>query len=243
VKADPTDDNVWRFANLAAAAADAGQSRIAVTTALYLVRHRARMIGDGRPLGPIAARPLVSATADLRGRDAAEVWERPGRVLRRALEAGKAPADAARNGLVRAEELALTGLQLAHTRTVAALLADDAEVGAVGRWPGLGGCCALCGLAGTVTVRPGEALPIHPRCACTAVPLYCDGPPRPTEAVRRLIAEKVSALTGSAEITPSAFERWVRVERHGEIGPMLTPRTQHFSGPSESSDTALSLDF
>jgi hypothetical protein len=99
----------------------------------------------------------------------------------------------------------------------------------------LQGPCGLCVLGATETLAPDQPMPIHPHCGCVAWPRFDTFPAmRPggepsAEAARAAVGD----LTGESSVSAGAFRRHVAVVEHGEIGPMLRRRRDHFTGPSD----------
>jgi hypothetical protein len=79
-------------------------------------------------------------------------------------------------------------------------------------------------------------LPIHPGCDCGEQPIYG------TEDPGQIINEQLLEATHDAIETRFGFSersgrgeldyRLIEVREHGELGPLLTVRGQHFDGPS-----------
>lgn len=225
---DLSDSAMRQFTAAAGSLADDAQATTARATVAYL--DALERIVTGRRAGTFN---LAGAdTKALRDVDTDTLWARPVVRVWRALSDGHPPPRAIGIGRARAVELLDTGLQLAHTRTAWAWM-RTAPVESYRS--SLNGPCGLCVLAATVTLGPDDPMPMHPHCGCVAWPRF-EGLPamrpagEPTKAAARAA---VLDLTGRSEVTTAAFNRYVAVVDHGEMGPMLRRRDDHFTGPSE----------
>lgn len=190
--------------------------------------------------------------AALRGVDPAEVFRRPQMVLNNALAKGKSLTAAVTAGEKRLRSLGATNLQLAKRDTVAAL----------GRAPFnrrvLTGAenCSLCVIASTQRYRMGSLMPIHPGCDCGEEEIV-DGQPAHvidpallesthTEIDRRIGATDRNAFDLDLGITKttssgrriSDFTELIVTRQHGELGPTLAWRSDHFRDTAEAAALA-----
>jgi hypothetical protein len=230
---DLTDRSAEEFTVAAGQLADAAQEQMAAATVAFLAGLH-RSVAGGRPgQWPPVGGAMHVATAHLRGRETAEVWNRPVQRMRRALGDGHSPEAAWDIGAGRIRELAATGLQLAHVRAALVYFAAAPAVETYRR--SLNGACGLCVLASTVEYQFNEPMPIHPHCGCVVWPTFAGvGPLDPgggpgAEAARAAVVD----LTGSSDISPEAFVRHVTVHDHGEIGPVLRRAGDRFTELSE----------
>jgi hypothetical protein len=138
----------------------------------------------------------------------AEVYHRPFVDVWSGLSKGHLWRDAVHAGRERAEATAQMDVALSHRAGAQAAMANSPRV--VGyRRVTHGGSCALCSVAATQTYRSGDLMPIHNRCHCSVEPILGDREPEPVE------------LEG------------VETVEHGELGPLLIPSGQSFTGPTD----------
>lgn len=196
---------------------------------------------------PAAVRSL--GVSDVRnGVDPAEVYGRPFHLVWRQLGDGKPLAEAVAAGEARAVQLARTDVQLAKTHTSQVTFAGDRRV--VGYRRVLEGprSCALCIVASTVRYHKAKLMPMHPACDCSTAPIVGDvDPGRVINApllaqAHDTVAAQFGADSSAARDIPNAATdngsplkyRDVLIEHmHGELGPVLAVRGQHFVGPSD----------
>lgn len=225
-----TDASMRRFTERAAAVVEGAQATVAAGTVAYLDALERTV--TGRRSTTFDPTPTGANTKALRGVDRSALWHRPVARVWRALGAGHDRRRAVDIGRARAVELVTTGLQLAHTVTAAAWMAS-APVESYRA--SLNGPCGLCVLGATKTLEPDQRMPIHTHCGCVAWPRFVGHPAlRPAgepsgEALRAAVVE----LTGQSAINANAFRAHVAVVEHGEIGPLLRRKGDHFTGPSD----------
>lgn len=98
--------------------------------------------------------------------------------------------------------------------------------------------CALCILASTQRYKRADLMPIHPQCSCTVLPVF-DIEPRSDQRVldpelaqqihntiRSDLGEKY--VNANARDAAAQYRDIVVTNYHGEIGPVLGVRGQHF---------------
>lgn len=190
---------------------------------------------DGETFNAVNISRASLATSALRnGPDFEEVYRRPFVDLYTALDRGKTMTEAIATGALRAQSLATTELQLA--RRGAGLQARNANDRIVGYIRTLTGAenCALCYVASTQRYNRSDLMPIHPGCDCGEQPIYGS-----TDVDRVIDEERLNATHdaiesrfGSATNEREAL-RDIVIRNHGELGPVLTVRGQHFTGPSD----------
>lgn len=235
------DADIDRFVSAVVPVVTQGQFQIAQLTDAYLAQVDKHVFGIKKP-ATTAVRPAQTTVKALRGVDAEEVFRRPAVELYTALTKGKTLDEAVDAGLKRAVGLAVTGLQLAKTSTVQRRLSKDDRI--VGYRRVLTGRedCALCAIASTQRYTRGDLMPIHPGCDCDVAPI------RGTEDPGRIINadlleqthQAVENLAGSADRsardiglgTGRDYTHLISTRTHGELGPVLTWRDQHFTGPN-----------
>jgi len=208
----------------------AGQIQLANLTDAY--------IGRTSVLAGVTWTPGV-ATKELlayRGVDPQVVYRRPSVTVYTALAGGKSYNDAVAQGSRRMMSIIATDLQQAKNRQA------TASIGRSGfQWfrRVLTGreSCALCAIASTQRYTRGDLMPIHPGCDCDVEAL--NSPRDPGQVVDSDTLEgvhsKVEQLTGSVDRGGRLpdYRDLVVTNHHGELGPTLGFRSQHFDGPAD----------
>jgi hypothetical protein len=207
---DWRDADIDRFAAAVVPVVAGGQIRVASLTDAYLAQVETAVLGI--PTGPVGVpRGLVLVDA-IRGVDPAEVYRRPALELYTALAAGIAFPAALAAARARAEELALSDLQLAKTHAARYVLDGKDNVETYQRVAD-GNACELCAGADGETYHSSDVMPIHARCGCDVVPVFDGHRPEPIEP-------------------PDDVEPPV-VHEHGELGPVLAAAGADFTGPDD----------
>jgi hypothetical protein len=98
--------------------------------------------------------------------------------------------------------------------------------------------CALCIVASTQRYHKRDLKPMHPHCDCRVSPVLSfesDGDhildQDLLDQIHKSIADKFG--TDFANKSASDYNKILVHHTHGEMGPQLTWRGQHFTGPSE----------
>lgn len=216
-----------------------GLKRQASNLAVGYYREIAR--NDGEEFRAVNITASMLTTDALRnGANADKVYHRPFVDLWTALTQGKTMTEAIEAGAFRARSLATTEIQLARRNAgLVARGANDRIVGYVRTLTGRENC-ALCYVASTQRYRKNDLLPIHPGCDCGEQPIYGTSDPGQIidenllEATHEAIEDRFgfSERSGRGELD----YRLIEVRDHGELGPVLTVRGQHFDGPSSIPD-------
>lgn len=232
--------DIERFISLVLPVVLGGQRTIASLTDSYLAMLAARELGTNpQPFGVDAA--LVTGAALRNGTDPALVYRRGGAEVWDALGKGEPLDVAVRRGLDRLTSITTTDLQLAKTHTARLVLANQPTgrepTGYVRTLEGASSC-GFCALASTRLYHVEELLPIHPACDCDVAPYYGDPTlvvaPDQLERVHQLAQEFFSTSRASGFDRGSGqfdYHDFVIVHEHGELGPVLARKGQHFSGP------------
>ncbi|MGV9364517.1 hypothetical protein [Amycolatopsis sp. NPDC003731] len=189
----------------------------------------------GGSAAPLGLRPAEVTGTALRGVDPREVYRRPGVQVWTSLSEGRTFDEAVKDGLRRAVSVAMTDLQLAKTHTARKVFENDDRV--VGHRRTLTGSedCAICRVAATQRYHREDLQPIHPGCDCGVAPIYGDSDPgqvidrKGLEDVHDAVAERFGESAADARAID--YRKLILVENHGEIGPVLTVKGQHFDGP------------
>lgn len=232
-----SDDDADRFTFAAVpqiAGAELAVAGLAVANVAMLARIAT---GSGREAS--VSRKDVTGEA-LRGTDPAEVYLRPIIEVRTALAAGKKFAEAIQLGRQRAGVIAETDIILAQrAATREAVQADKRIVGY--RRVLTGKSCILCATASTQRYRRGDLMPIHPRCDCATAPIF--GSADPGHVINKGLLEQLKSRGPSywqergfvsadgKPIEPGSASAPVVTRTHGELGPVLVDRHDHFDGP------------
>lgn len=224
------DADIDRFVRQILPVVLSGEQSVSQLTNAYLAQ--TLTVGTGVAVRPVALAPASVSGAGLRGVDPEEVYRRPAVALYTALSHGRTMTEAVREGLVRLQDIAVTDLQLAKTHTVR----QQPRVRYFRRTLTGNEDCALCAIASTNRYTRGDLMPIHPRCDCGVMPVFFDN--EPAEPVGRQVMDTVqrsaTQITGDAAPVSdlASVSDLVTVRTHGEYGPTLVWRDQHFDGPS-----------
>lgn len=203
-----------------------------------------------RPPTPIIIAPDTVSGPALRGVDPEEYYERPFREIKWRLSQGKTLGEAVEAGRRRAESIVRTDLQLAHTHTARQYAQQQRARPREQRGPNgtiVGyrrvlsnrpNHCALCIIASTQRYHVNNLMPIHPNCGCT-VGLVMSTDPRAGErvidpsllqqvhnVVEQDLGEKYVDAGGRQGM--AHYRDIIIVNEHGELGPVLGVRGQHF---------------
>lgn len=181
---------------------------------------------------------LVTGEA-LRGVPPTEVYQRPFVATWTALSNGQSLDAAVRQGGERLRSIASTDLQLAKTHSASAAMQRMPRVTGYRRVPAAT-ACALCLIASTQRYHKADLLPIHPGCGCDVEPLVGNEPEGQVidrdllNRIHNAVRQKFGTQNFSAgEIgdTGLMYRDLIIAHHHGELGPVLAVRGQHFDGP------------
>jgi len=212
-----------------------GQQRIAALTDAYMT---AMATAAGLPV-PVSGTPATRVTGEaLRGVPPREVYRRAGVTVWSKLAEGQRLTDAVAAGKHRLIDMVATDLQLAKTKTAHAYMARDNTIRGYRRTLTGSENCAMCTLASTQRYHKAELAAIHPGCDCGVSPIRGNADPGQVISPARLEALHKAAAEqlGQSDRGGRAPDyRNIMVREHGELGPVLTIRGQHFDGPSSVS--------
>jgi len=96
---------------------------------------------------------------------------------------------------------------------------------------------ALCYVASTQRYSRGDLLPIHPGCDCGEEPIYGSSGVSDTideqllDATHQAIDERFGEFDFGGRTVD--YRKAIIVREHGELGPVLTVKGQHFTGPND----------
>lgn len=177
-----------------------------------------KLLRNGAPLAEIYTRPFVN------------FWD--------ALKDGKSIDDALHSGANRIRELLDTDVERLSDFTSVERFANSNRV--VGHRRVLVGPknCALCIVASTQRYRRGDLKPIHPHCDCKVAPVFSwesDGAQQVLdEELLDQLHASISEKLGEDVANRSAkdYNKIMVVHQHGENGPYLGWRGQHFASAS-----------
>lgn len=163
------------------------------------------MARNGTPLVEVYGRPTITARAEIaNGKDFAQA-------LRIARNRATSAADtdvklAARSGA----HDAMTSAGVEHYKRV-----PDAHA------------CVFCLTASTQRYSTAELMPMHAHCGCSVMPLVGAS----AHIVDSGLLARLKAASGRPDYwnDPKAA---IAVHEHGELGPVLTPAGDHFTGPA-----------
>lgn len=227
------DADIDRFVNAVVPVVQGGQRRLSTLTDAYLAQLATEILGE--PVRPVGVPPAVISSEAMRGVSTADVYARMGPTVWYALSQGDEPAMAIGKGLDRAVKTAQTDLQLARTHTAQYVCSRDARIAGYRRIPTGGKVCALCAIASTQRYHSEDLMPIHPGCSCDVEPIYgTEDPGRVIEPDRlEGIHQEIEARLGRRTNNAAELRDLIVVHDHGEIGPVLAVRGQHFTGPND----------
>lgn len=222
-----------RWLSLAVPQVLGAQRQMASLTEVYL----SALLGDmtGRPVRP---RGVSAPTGEqLRGVNPEVEYARPFNDLYSTLGEGRTLDVAQSAATRRLEQLVATDLQLAKTHSAREVMQSEEKV--VGYRRVLRGpqSCALCMIASTQPYRKADLMPIHPGCDCGVVPIVAGQDPGQLinasrlEDVHAAIRDAVGASDRGGRRVD--YRDYLVTHEHGEIGPVLARRGEHFTGPGD----------
>lgn len=220
------DADLERFVSQVVPVVLAARRQVSALTDAYLAQVLSDALGQRvRPRGPID-------TDLLRGVAASDVYARPFVEVRTKLSEGLTYDAAVSAGSARLRDIALADMQLAKTHTAQARVDVDGVRGYKRTLTGNKNC-ALCYLASTQFYHKEDLLPIHPGCDCGVQPI-ATGDRANMDADITATHEAVEDRLGASDSGGRApdYRKQLIVREHGELGPVLAVRGQHFAGRS-----------
>lgn len=222
------DADLERFVKQTVPVVLASRRQVSALTDSYLSQRLSAALGRKvPPRGPID-------TALLRGVAATTVYARPFVTVRTKLSKGM-PLDAAVSaGVARLSDIVLADMQMAKRNTAQNVFSQTD--GVIGYERTLSGSvnCALCYTASTQRYHQEDLLPIHPGCDCGVEEIVDTGEqvihPERLSATHEAVANRLGVSDSGAR-NPD-YRKLLIVREHGELGPVLAVRGQHFSGKS-----------
>ena len=231
------DSDIDRLVRLITPRVQAGQIRTAQLTAVYLAS--LETIRTGQKVTPVPVDRELILTA--RGVPAEDVYRRPAVTMYTALAGGQPMADALQMGITRLTSLVATDHQLAKTHQARSSLTAGGHEYMRRTLTGRENC-AMCAIASTQRYRVQELLPIHPGCDCGVDTLTGAGGQVLDSERLELIHSAISSQFGGTDREArlldggndrSDFLDLIVTQEHGEYGPTLAWRDQHFTGPED----------
>lgn len=214
---------------------------------LSLAYYRQVAKDQGKPFKAPVLKTNALTTAELRnGADTRTVYTRPFVELRTALSKGKSLTEAVEAGAQRAQSLAETEIQLA--RRGAGFFAREGNSNIVGYLRVLSGLenCALCYVASTQRYTKSDLLPIHPGCDCGEEPIYGNSDPGQVidqellDSTHQAIDDRFGEFDYGAD--PDSYRKAIVIREHGELGPVLTIKGQHFTSAADLPQVSASAE-
>lgn len=220
----------------------AGQLQVANLTDAY--------IGRMAVLSGVAWSPGVDASlTGFRGVPADVVYRRPAVQTYTALSEGKTFADAVEQGAARLQSIVATDIQQVKNRQAQRSVGGSGFTFFRRELTGRENC-ALCVIASTQRYHRGDLLPIHPACDCDVVPYQAGRDPGQVIDPDLLESthDEIAARLGRSELGArdlgldkadaagrplSDYTDLIVSRDHGELGPTLTWRSDHFTSADD----------
>jgi len=222
------DADVEQFVRQVVPVVLTGQKQTAQLTNAYL-DSMARLAG----VEPSPAQ--LAAMAYPRGIDPDEAYRRGATTLYTGLSNGDSFDEAYAASVRRLRDIVRADMQMAARDASHARISGDERVVGYRRVLSPGENCALCAIASTQRYRREDLMPIHSGCRCDVAPIY--GTHDPGQVIA---GEQYESLTSAIDEQFGADgwdrnrpSRHIRVQTHGEHGPVLTWKGQNFTGPDD----------
>jgi len=223
------DADMARFLQEVVPVVLASRRQVSAITDSYLAQVLSQTLGNRvAPRGPID-------TNALRGIDAKEVYARPFVTVRTKLSTGM-PFDAAVSaGSARLTDILLTDMQMAKSYTAQDVISNSSSrITGFERTLTGSKSCGLCVVASTQRYHKEDLMPIHPGCDCGVNPITDTGEQVINPVRLEQIHSSVKEFFGTSDSGARApdYRKMLVTHQHGEIGPVLARRGDHFSGPN-----------
>lgn len=222
----------------------AGQRQVASLTDAYLSSLYGHMTGEPSPPSGDGLAAVAAYDVLREGKTPEDVYERPFIEVWAALKNGKSLDEAVQLGEQRLQNLAATDMQLAKTHASRAVLSGQERI--VGYRRVLEGSysCGLCILASTQRYHKEELMPLHNFCDCGTAPIFGNQDPgqvlneQLVVDVHQAVADRLGKSNASGRLSQKGgktldYRQIVVTHQHGEIGPVMAIRGQHFDGPAQ----------
>jgi hypothetical protein len=204
------DAQVPEFLDKVLPVVKAGQTRAVALTAAYMSKT------GGKPPVALDVESLIGAGAR-NGVDPAQVYARPFTTLWTSI-ATIGYAAALDKALSRLKSTADMDVALASRNASLAYAKTDDNIIGFERNADPS-CCDFCQMLDGVTSRV-EPQPLHNNCGCTSTQIYRSDSGSPD----------ISSLAPGDEIDQ------VKIQEHGELGPVITDKNYNFTGPDDLQD-------
>ena len=220
------DADVERFIAKVVPVIESGQAKVGQLTNSYL--------SAIARAGGFTPTPDVSVV-NPRGTPLDEVYRRPAVTIYTQLSLGTPLDEAVNISAQRLRSMVATDMQLAQTHTSMERVKQDGKVVGYQRVLSPGENCALCAIASTQRYRKAELMPIHANCSCSVVPLYGRSDPGQVINAERLADVQEQLKAQGVQYTQNGFksDRSIRVNTHGEVGPVLGWADQRFTSQAD----------
>lgn len=221
---------------------EAAQVATGHVTASYVTGVVATLTGSSA--APVAL--AASAVTSLRQVSPLIVYRRPITATLVALAGGATFLAAKKIGRDRLERLVSDDLSMAHREAARRTFLDDDRITGYRRVvrPELGAkTCGLCIAASDNRYSRDDLLPIHTRCSCEVMPIVRTGAGKVKDPGRVINGQDIESLynssvaaTGGSTSYDDLLATKFAVHHHGELGPVLRPAGEHFTGPAAIPD-------
>lgn len=225
------DENIDEWMGVALPLIQAGEETSAYATQTYLQLQMELMGLDAEDL-QLEDISSVTGPAIRNGVSPEEVYSRPFKEVWTALSNGLDLQTAIEHGANRLRQLVETDIQLSHTHTSRTLLSQRNDVVGFRRVPTGEFTCALCLVASTQRYRKLDLMPIHPGCDCRVAPIIGESDPGQVvdaeflEEIHKAVERQFGMSARDARSID--YRKIPIVKNHGEYGPTLAVRGQHF---------------
>lgn len=211
------DADILRFAKQVAPVVEGGQAQIGNLTAGYLSTLNLIATGSRDSVG--IPREAMSSQS-LRGVEGVELFQRTGSTIYFGLSQGKPLNMLVAKAGQRAISMARTNLQLSSTHSARIAMSDNQRIIGYRRVLSGSEVCGICEIASQNKYKTEELMPIHVGCNCSVAPIYGNSDPA------KVIDSKIESSDNRAD-------DGIEVHEHGEIGPVLAIKGQHFTGSDD----------
>lgn len=150
---------------------------------------------------------------------------------------------ALRLGLERAEHMVSFDIQLARTHASALVLQQTDGIQRYQRVLSGSENCDICSVAARHVYKTSDLMPIHTKCDCTVAPVIEGKPPLATRInAQRDFTAPDTATVGEEKKSLTQVAREVKIEAHGELGPVLVRAQKSYLTFTPGSDGTWSYD-
>jgi hypothetical protein len=234
---DPTDQTFDLWVRDAALTDTAFRLSAAQLATAYVQTVESAML-DGAAWDGEDIDPQAIAASVRNGMPAEELWARP-LIRLRALLGDRSLNEALAAARRYAEQTQGTNTAVSARDAASATMKASRRITGYRRVPNAG-ACRYCLMASTQRYHSADLMPMHGgSCRCTVLPIVGEqdtGQVIDKQLLRQLKAEGVKGDPAAA------YRQQVTVKEHGELGPQLVPKGEHFAGPDDVKPTRLTND-